>query len=91
MMQRVRAIVSGRVQGVGFRASMAHQARAGGLTGWVRNQLDGSVAFEAQGPDAAVAAVLAWCRQGPPAARVTGVVAEVLPLVTDEPGFVQRR
>jgi acylphosphatase len=89
-MRRVRAIVTGRVQGVAYRASTVHEARGHGLTGWVRNRPDGAVELEAQGSEAAVAGLLAWCAHGPPAARVTGVAAEDLQLLTDERGFVQR-
>jgi acylphosphatase len=90
-MRRVRAIVTGRVQGVFYRASTVSEARDHGLTGWVRNLPDGSVELEAQGDDARVAALLAWCAHGPPAARVTGVAVEELAPIGDERGFVQRR
>ncbi|MCX7646166.1 MAG: acylphosphatase [Rhodobacteraceae bacterium] len=62
--------VTGRVQGVGFRAWTARRARALGLDGWVRNEPDGSVAALIAGPPDAVAAMLAELRRGPPAARV---------------------
>jgi acylphosphatase len=65
--------VRGRVQGVGFRASAAHEARRLGLDGWVRNLPDGSVELEASGTPAAVDALVAWLGQGPRGARVTGV------------------
>jgi acylphosphatase len=90
-MRRVRAIVTGRVQGVAYRASTVEQASVHGLTGWVRNLPDGSVELEAQGDEARVAALLAWCEHGPPAARVTGVAADDRPLIDGEHGFVQRR
>lgn len=90
-MRRVSVIVTGRVQGVSFRASTVREARAHGLTGWVRNLADGSVELEAQGDDARVAALVAWCAHGPPAARVTGVTVEDRELVSGEHGFVQRR
>ncbi len=83
--------MTGRVQGVSYRASTVWEARARGLTGWVRNLADGSVELEAQGEDAAVAALLAWCRQGPPAARVAGVAAEDREVIIGEHGFQQRR
>ena len=90
-MRRVSVIVTGRVQGVSFRASTVREARAHGLTGWVRNLADGSVELEAQGDDARVAALVAWCAHGPPAARVTGVTVEDRELVSGEHVFVQRR
>jgi len=83
--------VTGRVQGVCYRASTVDEARDRGLTGWVRNLADGSVELEAQGDDASVAALLAWCAHGPPAARVAGVAVDDLAVITDERGFVQRR
>lgn len=69
----------GRVQGVGFRASAAHEARRLGVGGWVRNRPDGSVELEARGAPAAVDALCAWLAQGPRGARVTGVDAYEAP------------
>jgi acylphosphatase len=89
-MRRVRAIVTGRVQGVAYRASTVYEAREHGLTGWVRNLPDGSVELEAQGDAAEVDALLAWCAHGPPAARVTGVNVEERDAIAGEHGFVQR-
>lgn len=77
-MRRIRAIISGRVQGVSYRASTAHEARRLGLVGRVKNNSDGSVELEAEGPDAAIAALLAWCKVGPPAAHVTSVAVQEL-------------
>jgi acylphosphatase len=90
-MRRVRAIVTGRVQGVAFRASTVDHARVHGVTGWVRNLPDGSVELEAQGDEARVGALLAWCAHGPPAARVTGVAVDDRAVIEGEHGFVQRR
>ena len=78
-MRRIRAIVSGRVQGVSYRASTAAKARQLGLVGWVRNLRDGSVELEAEGPADAVAQLLTWCHHGPPAARVDAVAVEERP------------
>lgn len=75
-MRRVRAVVSGRVQGVSYRASTVDEARRLGLVGWVRNKADGTVELEAEGPDDKVAALLTWCNDGPPAARVERVATE---------------
>lgn len=90
-MRRVRAVVTGRVQGVAFRASTVDEARRHGLTGWVRNRDDGSVELEAQGDQARIVALLAWCAHGPPAARVTDVSVEERDVIPDEQGFLQRR
>jgi len=78
-MRRIRAIVSGRVQGVSYRASTAHEARRLGLVGWVKNNRDGTVELEAEGPEDAVTTLLAWCKVGPPAAMVTNVAVEERP------------
>ena len=86
-MRRAMAIVSGRVQGVSYRASTATEAQRLGLVGWVRNRVDGAVELEAQGPDAQVAALLAWCEHGPPAARVSRVDVTELPPVGAETTF----
>lgn len=72
-MRRVRAIVSGRVQGVSYRASTADTASRLGLVGWVKNRVDGTVELEAEGPADKIDELLAWCRSGPPAARVDDV------------------
>ncbi len=68
-----RVVMRGRVQGVGFRYSTRLQARRLHLKGWVRNQQDGSVEAVFQGPEDTVQAMLKWCWQGPPAARVSAV------------------
>jgi acylphosphatase len=75
---RVRVVVTGRVQGVWFRDSCREQARANGVAGFVRNRADGAVEAEFEGPDAAVARMVAWCREGPPRARVDRVAVEEL-------------
>jgi acylphosphatase len=74
-----RVRVEGRVQGVWFRASTRAEAERLGVSGWVRNRGDGAVEAFAQGEDAAVDALLAWCRVGPPAAEVTRCVVEEAP------------
>ena len=76
---RVRARVSGHVQGVFYRASTAEEARRQRLVGWVQNRPDGSVELEAEGPEEAVESLIAWCRIGPPAARVDAVTVEPRP------------
>ncbi len=68
-----RIVVHGRVQGVGFRYATVDAARDVGVSGWVRNRRDGSVEAFAQGEASSVDALIAFCRHGPPAARVTAV------------------
>lgn len=68
--------ISGHVQGVFFRANGQEQAQKRGLTGWIRNEADGTVSVCAQGPREAIEDFAAWCRQGPPAARVENVKIE---------------
>ena len=70
----VRVRISGRVQGVWYRGWTCEQARLLGLDGWVRNRSDGSVDALFAGPPDVIASVVARCREGPPAARVTDVV-----------------
>lgn len=68
--------IRGRVQGVGYRAWLAHTAEAMGLQGWVRNRRDGSVEAALAGGDHVVSEMIARCQHGPSAARVEAVVAE---------------
>jgi acylphosphatase len=65
--------ISGRVQGVGYRDALRHEARRRSLTGWVRNRADGSVEALVQGTQEAVEALVGWARRGPPAADVADV------------------
>lgn len=83
--QRVRAVLRGVVQGVGFRPFVALAAAEGGLSGFVRNTVEG-VELEVEGPPVAVEAFLARVRQGPPGARVDECVREARP-ARGEPGF----
>jgi acylphosphatase len=69
-MKQVRVVVTGRVQGVWFRAWTVEEARKRALRGWVRNRRDGSVEALFAGDPGAVDAMLAVCRKGPPMAHV---------------------
>ena len=75
MTERVTAkgVVTGRVQGVWYRAFTRQQAEARGLAGFARNQADGSVTFSLTGPRSTIEDVLAAMREGPPLARVDKV------------------
>lgn len=72
-MQTIHLLISGRVQGVGFRDALQREAERLSLRGWVRNRRSGEVEALAQGPEEAVAALVDWARRGPPAARVEGI------------------
>jgi len=77
--------ISGRVQGVAYRASTREKARELGVKGFVRNEADGGVYVEAEGPESSLEELLRWCRQGPPAARVADVkVQEAAPRGYDQ-------
>ena len=85
--KRVQVVITGRVQGVGYRASCQRQAAALGLTGWVSNRWDGAVEAQFEGESAAVDAMLDWCREGPPMAYVSGVEISIPPDAPPERGF----
>lgn len=68
-----RLVITGLVQGVWYRESMRHAAEGLSVTGWVRNRRDGSVEAVVQASAAQVEAIIEWCRQGPPEARVKDV------------------
>ena len=89
-MRRVHAIVTGTVQGVGYRFTLQHVVERAHATGWVRNLRDGRVEAELEGADAAVAAVLDWMGTGPRGGRVTSVEQhDITP--TGDAGFEIRR
>lgn len=68
-----RYVVTGRVQGVGFREAARRVATGLGIAGWVRNRRDGTVELFARGDAAALAALRQWLAHGPPHAHVTDV------------------
>lgn len=84
-------IVHGRVQGVGYRWSMARAAEGLGVRGWVRNRRDGTVEALVVGKAAAVDAMVDWARRGPQQARVERVeLAEAIEDAGAPEGFEQR-
>jgi acylphosphatase len=72
-MTTVQLIVTGRVQGVGYRDALRNEAQSRGIVGWVRNRRDGSVEAVLQGAQDAVDATIGWAKEGPPLARVLEV------------------
>jgi acylphosphatase len=72
-MKRAHVRVSGRVQGVFFRAETSRRARSLGLSGWVQNLHDGSVEAVFEGRPEAVESMVAWCERGPSGAAVADV------------------
>ncbi|MCU1425652.1 MAG: hypothetical protein JWM51_1943 [Microbacteriaceae bacterium] len=80
---RRRAIVSGSVQGVGFRWSTRAEAQRQGLSGFVSNRPDATVEVELEGPASAVSRLLAWLAVGPPSAAVADVDVTELPVAGD--------
>ena len=85
-MRRVRVSLSGRVQGVFFRASCAERADELALSGWIRNVPGGRVEAVFEGTESAVAEMVSWCREGPPLARVDRIDVVDEPVV-GESGF----
>jgi acylphosphatase len=82
-------VLTGRVQGVGFRDWMSTRARRLGLAGWVRNRRDGSLEALIAGDAPAVEELLRACRRGPPAAEVA-TLTEDFAEPPAEPGFHKR-
>ena len=75
-MKRVHVYISGRVQGVFFRAETQRSANGFNLTGWVRNMTDGRVEAVFEGENENMDKMLVWCHVGPPAAKVIEVQTE---------------
>lgn len=88
-MKSVKARITGRVQGVGFRAFVERTAQQFGLSGWVRNRRDGSVEAMIAGDASKVDEMLTMCWQGPPASKVDAVRVEDAP-APDGGGFEMR-
>jgi len=75
--------ITGKVQGVFFRATTVEKALALDLKGWVRNREDGSVEIHAEGTDADLHTLEEWCKSGPPTAKVESVISKP----ADEEGY----
>jgi acylphosphatase len=81
-MKTIHVIVTGTVQGVGFRAAAVRVARSVGVAGWIRNLTDGSVEAVFSGAADAVDAAVDWCHTGPDEARVDSVAID--PVAPDQ-------
>jgi acylphosphatase len=75
-MARLRLLITGRVQGVGFRFAAFDQAQELGVAGWVRNLASGEVEIEAEGREDQLRVLAAWAHHGPRAAHVSNVLEE---------------
>jgi acylphosphatase len=73
---RAEVVVKGIVQGVNFRYHTQRQANRSGVTGWVRNLPDGSVAAVFEGEEQDVEAMIEWCRRGPSSAQVSELIVQ---------------
>ncbi len=87
-MKTLHLRIHGRVQGVWFRESMRVEAERLGVTGWVRNKLDGTVEAVVQGEDTATDALIEWAHRGPPQAQVDRV--EIGEAQGQFSGFIKR-
>jgi acylphosphatase len=82
-MRRVHVMVTGDVQGVGYRYTMRMIADEAGVSGWVRNRRDGTVEAEVEGSDEQVDEVLAWMAEGPPGSRPSTAKVDEIPTAGD--------
>jgi len=90
-MPRKHLIISGEVQGVGFRYFTMREAQRHGITGWVRNRPAGTVEIEAQGNDKRLQSFIEAVRRGPAYSEVEDTEVKLLPEVEQESGFYIRR
>ena len=88
---RVHLVISGLVQGVGFRLATQREARRLGLAGWVRNLPDGRVEAVAEGSDESIGRLVDWCHRGPAGAMVRDVAVERWPPEGQPGGFTIER
>jgi len=87
---RLRLQIRGRVQGVWFREATRIEAERLGVRGWVRNCADAGVEAVLEGEPGAVRELEAWCRHGPPSARVVEVVSSEEPPAAEKTFYVKR-
>jgi len=72
-MKRIRVIILGKVHGVSFRASAKEKADSLGISGWIKNNQDGTVEAIFEGEEKKIEEILSWCRKGPVHAKVKNV------------------
>ena len=89
-MINVHVLISGKVQGVWYRANTKNKAKELGIKGWVRNTKDGRVEAFFQGDGKQVDDMISWCSKGPPLATVTDIVVEKIEISEDFKGFTIR-
>ena len=82
--KRITIDIRGKVQGVLFRREASREARRWGLTGFVRNEEDGSVRIEAEGPEDSLGGFIRWCRKGPTNSRIDAVETRDIALKNDD-------
>ncbi len=87
---RAEVLISGRVQGVWFRQSTKNTADNHRVRGWCRNNPDGSVEAVLEGEEAAVTALIEWCKRGPENARVDHLQVDLKPATGEFDGFKVR-
>lgn len=87
MKKRLHLMIQGHVQGVCYRMYAREKAECLGLTGWIRNNDDGTVEVMAEGDEKDLKALAAWCRHGPPYSRVTGIGQEYSEATGEFSGF----
>jgi acylphosphatase len=90
MRKHIDLVIQGKVQGVYYRASAADKAKELGLTGFVRNQPDGSVYLEAEGAEDKLDQLYQWCLHGPPRAHVTECSRQEGPIKNFKEFTIQR-
>lgn len=88
-MMRWRITICGKVQGVFYRKSTQKKALELGVSGWVRNLDNGCVEAEIEGTPEQIDAMVDWCNEGPPAAEVTSIDEEEVPVKNDEGFFIR--
>jgi acylphosphatase len=90
MKSTVHVVISGRVQGVWFRANTKQKAEELGLTGWVSNTIEGNVEAVFEGEEEQVNKMITWCYQGPPLSKVENIKIKNQAITNGFKGFFIR-